>query len=386
MAVASTVLAPARMVIDVLFSEPLGWLLLAGVAIAWPSSANGRREHPRLLGAALLSGLLVVSRIIFLPIALAATAVVVRDRRYPIRARALAAMLLWLPVVLWIWWSHRSSQHIPAAWWGNYGGYLSLWLDSWDGPRDLLDIVVFNVGTALHLARSLWSYGTGIGLGCLVIGFVKLRRTQPWLLLGILGYGVLVLLFPFPTRRYIAGILPLLSLTIAAGAVMVIRSTATRPVVRAVVAAAVLLPMIACVAASGAAYRDQGWRHGWRETARSYEPLIEWAQGLPAATRVVTESDGLFGIATGLPTAPAMPWHPRDYMNRGPSLTGRLSASLCETGQGWLGLTDRSSDVASALRDLMRHSDSLRFGAESSIGDRGLVVPFTCDATVTPSK
>ena len=386
MAVASTLVVPGRMVIDVLFSEPLGWLLLGGVAIAWPSNANGRHAELRLLGAAMLGGLLAVSRIIFLPVALAATVSAVRHRRWTIPARVCAAILLWLPLVLWTWWSHRSSQHIPAAWWGNYGGYLSLWLDSWDGPGDLLDIVIFNLGTTLHLARSLWSLATGIGLCCLAIGLVKLRRTQPWLLLGILGYGVLILLFPFPTRRYIAGILPLLSLITAAGAITVIRWTTARPMLRAMVVATVLLPMVACVWGSEVSYRDQSWRQAWRETARGYAPLISWGQRLPATTKVVTESDGLFGIATGLPTAPAMPWHPRDYMNRGPSLTGRLSASLCATGEGWLGLTDRRSEIAYALRDLMRYSDSVRFGVPARVGDRGLVIPFSCLATNTRGK
>jgi hypothetical protein len=383
MAVASTLVVPGRMVIDVLFSEPLGWLLFGGVAIAWPSNTTERHAELRLSCAAFLGGLLAVSRIIFLPVGLAATVYTLRDRQWTTRARVRAAIFLWLPLALWTWWSLRNSQHIPAAWWGNYGGYLSLWLDSWDTPGDLLDITIFNVGTTIHLARSLWSFGTGVGLCCLAIGLVKLRRTQPWLLLGILGYGVLVLLFPFPTRRYIAGILPLLSLVTAAGGLMMVRATAAKPALRAVVAATVLFPMVACVRSSGASYRDQSWRQAWRGTAHGYAPLIEWGRRLPATTRVVTESDGLLGIATGLPTAPVIPWHPRDYLNRGPSLSGRLSASLCETGRGWVGLTDRRSEIASALRDLMRRSDSLRFGVESPIGDRGLVVSFTC---VAPSR
>jgi hypothetical protein len=386
MAVASTIVVPGRMVIDVLFSEPLGWLLLGGVAITWPSSSTEHHTDRRLVGSALLNGLLVVSRIIFLPIALATTVYAIRDRRCTIRARSLAAILQWLPFLLWMWWSHRSSQHIPAAWQGNYGGYLSLWLDSWEGPGDLLDIAAFNVGTTLHLALSLWSFGTGFGLFCLAIGLVELRRTQPWLVLGILGYSALVLLFPFPTRRYIAGILPLLSLLTAAGALSLVRSTAARPMLRAGVAAIALLPMFACVRASGASYRDQSWRQVWRETTHSYAPLIAWAEGLPSTTRVVTESDGLFGLATGLSTAPAVPWHPRDYMDRGPPLAERLAASLCETGQGWVGLTDRGSEIASALRGLMRGVDSVRLGVESPVGDRGLLVPFTCVRTIISGK
>ncbi len=372
---ASAVLVyPARVLSSLLFSEPLGWLLLGGAALA-----ELRARSP--LTRAALAGLLPLARTILLPFPAALAAFGARDARLTRRHRIALALVALAPTVAWMTYTARHGTDIPNAWAGSYGSYTQMYARGGFGLGDIAAIAGLQLAALLALARDMFTLpGAVLALACLTMGLLVLRRAQPWLAWGTLGYVALVLIWPFTPERFIWGLLPLLALTAAGGASALVAHARMRaPALRVAAIAAVAAPFVYYAVATVRAYPSRTWLTPLAAVAERNAPLTRWGRTLPERAPVATETDGLFALATGLEAFPIVTPDPADKLGRGVPMRARVEESLCTVGDGWLALTGLASDVADGVRDIARDSTSLvRLGRPQPVGGGAVVARFSC--------
>ena len=370
---ASTLVFPARMLIALAFSEPLSWTLLGAAALV--STSTGRRS-PRLL----LIGLLPLVRTILLPFAFTAALGEASDRRSSALRRASGILLALLPTSLWMLWSGMRAGELPPAWAGSYGTYTQMYASSSFQATDVLLIIWLQARTLSAMLADMFTIpGALVVLACLTIGAIRLTRTHPWLGWGMIGYLALILIWPFTPERFVWGLLPLLALIASDGAATILRRVWTAPIARVATIVALLLPVVWYGRATIKAYTATAWLAPLRAVSERNAPLVRWGRALSTRAPVATETDGLFALATGLPSFPIVSPDPADKVGRGTPIAGRVEQSLCTVGDGYIALTTLDSDVAEAVRTLVRDSASrVSFSPPEQIGNGAVVARFSC--------
>ncbi|HEX6536391.1 MAG TPA: hypothetical protein VF041_17500 [Gemmatimonadaceae bacterium] len=396
-AVASVLLVPARAVTSTLFSEPLAWLLLglallAGEALDSPSVESEGADAPpvvtarggRLPLAAVVIGLLPLSRSILLPFAIAAALLVVARRTWsPARRAALVALLL-VPSIAWSVFVSVHAAGIPTAWAGNYGSYTGMWRASWHDAGDLLGLAAHQVVSLWHTARGIWTGpGAVIALAACAAGLWRLARESRLAALGTAGYFAIVLVWPVNPDRFLWGVLPLITIIGVLGVVWGWRAAPRVPLRLATLALA-LLPAGACTRLNVRGYHNDGWLVPQWGEARLYAPVVAWVRTLPAEAVVLTQNDPLLSIATGRRTAPLLPPDLGAIVDpaRAVGATRRVQASLCAAGHGWIAVPDTADAAWYAVRALATSTDSrVRFGPPLSLGASAAAARFECGKT-----
>jgi hypothetical protein len=296
------------------------------------------------------------------------------------RRLALAALCL-TPALVFSVWTMRYGAEIPDAWRGNYGTYTSMWRESWSTPADLLALVGRQLAGFWRIASAIWSApGAVIAFVALAAGLRTLWRAQRWVAIGLAGYVALVLIWPIEPDRFVWGILPLIALVPAAGVAELLRRVGQRRLTALAALVLVALPLGACGRWSARGYINRGWVLPQEIAARNAAPLVRWGRALPRDAVVVTGNDALFALATGLRAVPALPPDLGEASGRPRSTpAGRLEASACTIGQGWLAVGDSTDQVGTALRAAARTAASrLSLTERVQLDGRGEAWRFHC--------
>lgn len=268
-------------------SEPLCLLFLALGVLAW---ARGRH------GAALAAFVLATwTRTVAAPFVLAAAFLECRaDRRRGLRQATLAA----LGLAPWAVWSFAHRADVPGPLLGFYGSY-GAWLGEAVREDAVAALLLAPLRNALTILRSLgespgwWGWvpawlATALGVAIMAALWLA-RRRAPLPALGVLGYAVFVLWWPFPGDRFVAALWPLALLVALLGVPERARAAAV---------AAVLVLAMAGLAAG------QGVREH-RVRGRSWLAMREAvASRLPAGATVAAPNPALYYLSTGLPAVP----------------------------------------------------------------------------------
>ena len=325
----AAVAIPVLTVQSVLFAEPLFGVLLAG-AVVLADEAPGR---PRPAIAAAWAGGLAALALLTRSIALAAGAglplylLLIRRRS---RREALAAGIpVLLAAAAWGGWITVHQGGLDTALAINYGSYGEAVRQAgvgviWRSIPDLLRPL-----GALTLG---WLPGAGLyypiavaALGVAVYGAALVARRSA-IGLTLLGYLLILVLWPYPSDRFLWAVLPWLALTFAAGAVGLIGS-----VPRARVA---VLVVVAAVVVGYAQYQIRGVLGRWWGVQRerisaNFAELLPGLETLPDTVVLATDDEALvwlythrtavpfylYGYRHGIETAPTAVEH-RRYLER----------------------------------------------------------------------
>ena len=290
---AAAVSIPVLTVQSVLFAEPLFGLLLALAVILADRAPERDRPVAAAAGAGIAAGLALLTR----SIALAAGAglplfLLVMRRRPPREAIAAGAPVL-LAAVGWGAWLTTYSAGIDPALLINYGGYGETVRQSglavvWHSvPTLLRPLGAFTLGWL----PATWLFYL-IGAAALVIGVYGLALVIGRSGVGftLLGYFAILAVWPFPSDRFLWGVLPWLALTWTAGAVGLARAF---PRARLGV-----LLVGGIVGVGYAQYQVRGVHGQWWASQRerisaNFKELLPALSGLPETGVLATDDEAL---------------------------------------------------------------------------------------------
>ena len=296
--VAAAVAIPVLTVQSVLFAEPLFGLLLAAAIVL----ADLAPERSRPLGAAAvaggLAGLALLTRSIALAAGVGLPLYLVVSRHRP-RSEAVAAAFPVLGTAFaWGAWILAHQRHLDPALAINYGGYGETVRQAglavlWRSIPDLLrPLGAFTLGRL----PSPWIYypfavaAGAVGLYGLVL---MLRRSA--IGFTLVAYFAILALWPFPSDRFLWGVLPWLVLTWVAGAIALVRRLPRLRVAVLAVSAAVLIGYIE-YEVRGAI--GQWWAVQRERISNNFAELLPAVATLPESVVVATDDEALVWLYT----------------------------------------------------------------------------------------
>jgi hypothetical protein len=227
-----------------------------------------------------------------------------------------------LGVLPWHLWSNAHAGDVPAVFSGKYGGYgdwLALALRE-EGP-------LFLLGVAARNLQMLWAYASeitataGLALPFRVasgaalvllatVGLWRLRERAPVTLVFLLGYGAVVLAWPFAPQRFLWGVWPLVGLTLYLGATAA-ASTRGAMLLRTTGA----LALLGYVAANARAWQADTINEVQRSVADRARPIAEWVQAhAPPNAVLATDDDALIYLYTGRRAIPNGTFTPQEHL------------------------------------------------------------------------
>lgn len=318
---------PVLAVTVVLFSEPL---FLAMLGLALPACERALRAgRPRaVVVAALLAGATTLVRTLGLPLVAALVAgLLLRGRR---RAAALAAAVAAAVLLPWHIWTAVHAGELPSVIAGSYGSYTATFAQAVrsNGVGYVGRVVSHNVRDLARPVGAVFAPGSGVAvrsvvvvaaLAVLGVGAALLARRAPVTAFFLLGYGAIVVAWPYAPDRFLWGVWPLVLLTLAVGATSGERrsSGGTTGLVRAArvaltAASAVLL--LGLVRYNARGYRERWWDVAQRASARQLLPLVTWTTHNTQPDDVLASNgDPLVHLYTGRHVVPASRWAAEVY-------------------------------------------------------------------------
>lgn len=289
----AAVAIPVLTVQSVLFAEPVFGLLLAGAVVL----ADGAPERPRPMVAAAVAGGLAALALLTRSIALAAgaglPAYLLLSRRRAWSEALAAGIPVLLAAVAWGAWIVIKQGELDPALAINYGSYgetvrQASFAVLWRSVPDLLRPLG---ALTLGWLPSVWIYYLAAA-PALGIGIYGLRLLMRRSAIGftLVGYLVILALWPFPSDRFLWGVLPWLALTWAAGAVAVVRAV---PRIRVAV-----LVVVAVVLTGYGQYEVRGVLGRWWGLQRerisdNFSELLPGLAALPDTTVLATDDEAL---------------------------------------------------------------------------------------------
>jgi hypothetical protein len=325
----AAVAIPVLTVQSVLFAEPLFGLLLAGAVVL----ADGAPERRRPRRAAALAGGLAALALLTRSIALAAATglplYLLVSRRRPWREAIAAGIPVLVAAAGWGAWIVARQGGLDPALAINYGGYGETVRQAGLGViwRSVPDLLRPLGALTLGWLPSVWIYypvgAAALSVG--IYGLVLLTRRSA-IGLTLVGYLVILALWPFPSDRFLWAVLPWLALTFAAGAVGLVRAM---PRIRVAV-----LVVVAIVIIGYAQYEIRGALGRWWGLQRerisdNFAELLPGLAALPDSTVLATDDEALvwlytrrtavpfylYGYRNGVETEPTAAEH-RRYLER----------------------------------------------------------------------
>jgi hypothetical protein len=325
---------PVLAVTAVLFSEPL---FLAMLAVTLPACERAlRADRPRaVVVAALLAGATALVRTLGLPLTAALVlGLILRGRR---RAAALAAAVAAAVLLPWHVWTAVQDDELPSVVAGSYGSYTATFVRTVrsNGVGHVARTVGHNLRDLARPVGAVFAPGTGptmrsvvvvAALGVFAVGAALLARRALVTSLFLLGYGAIVIAWPYAPDRFLWGVWPLLLLTLALGATAGVRRVLARDTDEAPRAARIALGVAAALLFVGLArynargYRERWWDAAQRTVARQLLPLVEWTQRNTRPDDVLaSDGDPLVHLYTGRHVVPSERWAAEAYPSRADS-------------------------------------------------------------------
>jgi hypothetical protein len=317
-AAVGTISVVVLLITGVVLSEPLYMLLaLPALLVAERATEDGGVRSAAIAGA--LIGVLALVRTVGVFLLPAALLVLLAKRQW--RSAVVLALTACVFIVPWQLWISAYQHETPALLVGKYGAYGPWLAEGYHAggtsfARAVLeknaDELFGFLGYITLPVSSVWPRIVSLGavLAVLVVGAWSAWRRIPVTLLFILGYGAVILAWPFEPTRFVLVWWPVLAALFVAGVRSVWR---WRPTSRALVALrAASLAAAALVAAGYSAYNLRGVRERWWVNIQSdagtrAKPIAEW---VARATRpdevVISDHDLIVYLYTGrraVPTA-----------------------------------------------------------------------------------
>lgn len=320
---------PVLVLDSVLFAEPAFFVvLICALAAADRAAESDGWRAAALAGVLVGCAALVRSTGLVLIPAVAGALLLARQPRGAAVATATALALI-LP---WQWWSGVAAAELDPALRGNYGPYLPWLMDAIrERGSPFVAAIVKQNAIALHRTLSVVFFPVGLReirpllVSLLVVALslgvaVSWRRTRT-LALFLVGYLLLVLIWPYAPDRFAWAVWPLVGVLLAVGAreaVAVARHAASPWLARG---AATLLCGVVGVAAAGIVfYTARGASRGWvdvaqRRNAARLAPVAEWVRSqTPADAVIATDGEPLIHLQTGRRVVPVHQLSPDEYL------------------------------------------------------------------------
>jgi hypothetical protein len=319
---------PVLTVQSVLFAEPLFGLLLA-TAIVLADLAPERRQ-PVIAAAAAggLAALALLTRSIALALAGGIPLYLVIARRRPWTEAIAVAAPVFAAAAAWGLWIAIHAGGLDAALAINYAGYGETVRQAGLGVlwRSVPDLLRPLAALTLGWLPFAWLYYF-VGAAALAIGgyglLLLLRRSA--IGFTLVGYFAILALWPFPSDRFLWGVLPWLVLCWTAGAVALLRSPRLRSAV---------IVVVAIVLVGYAQYETRGVMGRWwalerERISQNFAELLPGIAALPDSAVVATDDEALvwlytrrtavpfylYGYRHGVETEPTAAEH-RRYLER----------------------------------------------------------------------
>lgn len=317
-AAVGTISVVVLMITGVVLSEPL-YMLLAIPALFLAERAADDGDARSAAAAGALIGVLALVRTVGVFLLPAALVVMLVRRRWRSAAILLAVAMVF--IVPWQLWISAHQSETPGPFVGKYGAY-GPWLaegyraGGWPFAKAVLeknaDELFGFLGYITMPVPPVWPRLVSLGtlLGLAAVGASSVWRRVPITLVFLLGYGAVILVWPFEPTRFILVWWPILAALFVAGVRRVWQwrptSLAPRALRWATTAAAV------SVAVGYGDYNLRGARQKWWVNLQSdagsrAKPIAEWVARATRPTDVViSDHDLIVYLYTGrraVPTA-----------------------------------------------------------------------------------
>lgn len=321
-------IAPVLVLSNVLLSESLFFALLVAALLAVERATTHGGARAAAGAGAMVAVLALVRTVggVLLPAACAA--LWLRGRRREAWVALASAVVVLVPWQLWVW---SVSGSFPDELRGSYGPYLE-WVVAgyrhepalaWQvATHNVLELWrAFGIVFAPRLPHVVQLVAAATFSVALLAGLATLARRASVLVLFLLGYGAVVLLWPYNPERFVWAVWPLVGLVLLAAA----RGMGDWGARRWKPAPRVAAAVIAVLLAGHAAYAVRGLASGWAGapqrgmTARLW-PLVQWTV-THAGTRDVVASDGhvMIALYTGRTTMPVSMLTPAEHVRPKPT-------------------------------------------------------------------
>ena len=302
--VAGTAIAiPVLATQAVLFSEPLFAVLLAAAVVLADAPPPRLPASAAACLAGVAAGLALLTRSVGIAAGGGIVVFLLATRRAPPRVALAAAAPVALAAGGWALWLLRHRGGIDPALAMGYGTYVEMARQAglgvfWPATRDLfrplgdltLGLIALPAIYYLFAAAAVVVGGYG--------GYLLSRRSSVgWTLVF---YFLALLVWPFPSDRFLWGVLPWLALAWAAGAAALWRHGRLR------------LPLLVLATVMGIGYGEIEVRgfagRWWGSTAHrisaNFAELLPWLATLPPQTILAIDDEALVWLYTGRTSAP----------------------------------------------------------------------------------
>ena len=366
---AGALAVPVLAVSTIPFSEPLFLALLVVAAVATDRALEAETGTRRHALAGLIWGCLILVRsigVVVVPVGL-----LLLLRHHGRRAAAMAGGVLLGVISPWFLWSGSHSAELPAILTGSYGSYTRWYAESIgrEGLRLVAEIGWHNLR---ELARPLGAllappgpewlgwFVIPAGLAVLALGLRSLARRCGFLAWSLACYLLLVVVWPYPPDRFVWGIWPLITASLAMGLADGLR-LARRPSRLRPLAAALLL--FSAVGVAGYLMREghglakRSWEGPQRAGANAMEPAVRWVRThAPAEAVIATENDPMLYLYTGRLSVPVLSWTAAELVK--PQTAAVAESNLekiqAQFSPAYIVLAGGGTPVASAVERMWR--------------------------------
>jgi len=325
-AVAGTICVLVLYVTGVVLSEPL-FIALLFPALMVSEGAVNEGKVPNAVAAGALGGALALVRTIGIALLPALVLALLLRRRVSAAIAALATGACILAP--WQLWSAAHGGDVPAIVAGKYGSYLGWMVDGYrEGGWDYAFAVINkNVTDLQHLLDYLvmpvasgWARGLTLTAALLIflIGLTRLARQTPVAVLFVLGYSLIVLLWPFEVIRFVMAGFPMLAFVFSAGVAAIWQA---RPqsrlghVPRAACLAGAAAALIGFVTYNYRGYRDQWWTSVQRDSGERIGGVVTWVRHNTRSSDIVAvQDDPAVYLYTGRRAVPVNDFEATDHV------------------------------------------------------------------------
>lgn len=294
---------PVLTVQSVLFAEPLFGLLFTAAIVVADLAPERRRPAILAVLAGGIAALALLTRSIALALGVGVPLYLLMARRRPWREALAAAAPVCAAAVGWGVWITTHAGALDPALAINYGGYgetlrqaglAVLW-------RSIPDLLRPLGALTLGWLPAAWLYYL-IGALTLAIGVYGLLLMARRSAIGftLAGYFAILALWPFPSDRFLWGVLPWLVLCWTAGAVALIRHARLRLAV--IVVAAIVLVGYAQYEVRG--LMGRWWALQRERISENFAELLPGLSALPDSAVLATDDEALVWLYTRRTTVP----------------------------------------------------------------------------------
>jgi hypothetical protein len=301
--VAAAISIPVLAVQAVLFSEPLFAVLLAAAVILADAPPPPLSPTTGAALAGLAAALALLTRSIGVAAGAGVVVFLLTTRHVSWRVALAAALPVALAAAGWGGWVLRHRAGIDPALAINYGSYFETVRQAglgvfWTSTRDLLrPLGDLTLGLLPSPALYYVFAGAAVAVGAYGVYLVSRRSSVGWTLVC---YLLILALWPFPSDRFLWGVLPWLGIAWMAGGVALWRQDRLRLAV---------LVLIAVMAAGYGVVEIRGLvGRGWGTTAQrisaNFGDLLPWIDSLPPRAVLATDDEALVWLYTGRTSVP----------------------------------------------------------------------------------